>query len=203
MAARRTVADLRRPSGLLAVDLAGTADGPPAEPADGRVEVLVTHADGRRVRLCNNAAVAPDGTIWFSDSSSRFDLEHWKGDLIEHSGTGRLLRRSPDGAVTTVAEGLQFANGVALAPDGSAVYVAETGSYCLTKIALTGPSAGLARPLSPALPGFPDNISTGTDGRIWVAIASPRNALLDRLATRPHGCAKPYGRCRSGCNPSR
>jgi hypothetical protein len=31
------------------------------------------------------------------------------------------------------------------------------------------------------LPGFPDNISTGSDGLVWVAMASRRNPLLDRL----------------------
>ncbi len=63
------------------------------------------------LRVCNNAAVAADGTVYFTDSSQRFDLEHWTADIIEHSGTGRLLRRDPDGAVE-VLEGLQFANGV-------------------------------------------------------------------------------------------
>jgi sugar lactone lactonase YvrE len=171
--------------GLLAVDLDGTEAGPPATVADGRVQVLATEVDGRPIRLCNNAAVARDGTIWFTDSSARFDLDHWKGDIIEHSGTGRLIRRDPDGTATTVATGLQFGNGVALAPDGQAVYFAETGDYSLNKLNLTGPGAGLTQKLTPALPGFPDNISTGTDGRIWVAIASPRNSLLDRLAPLP------------------
>jgi hypothetical protein len=31
------------------------------------------------------------------------------------------------------------------------------------------------------LPGFPDNVSTGSDGLFWVAIGSPRDASLDRL----------------------
>jgi hypothetical protein len=35
------------------------------------------------------------------------------------------------------------------------------------------------------LPGFPDNISRGTDGLVWIAMGSPRNAMLDMLAPRP------------------
>ncbi len=35
------------------------------------------------------------------------------------------------------------------------------------------------------LPGFPDNVSLGSDGLLWVAIAAPRNALLDRLLPLP------------------
>ena len=170
---RLLVCDAQR--GLLAVDLA----------APRGIEVWCDTAAGRRLLFCNNAGVEPDGTVWFTDSSSRFGIENWKADIIEHSGTGRLLRRDPDGTVEVVLEGLQFANGVAVAPDRSAVFVAETGSYALGRFALAGPDSGRFVPVGSALPGFPDNISTGSDGLIWVTIASPRNAALEQLAGRP------------------
>lgn len=151
------------------------------------VEPLVVEAAGRPLRFCNNAAVAPDGSIWFSESSARFGLEHWKADILEHGGTGRLLRRDPDGAVHVVAEGMHFPNGVAIVPaaadGGPRLYVAETGSYLLS----SGPCSATA-PLTPFvdnLPGFPDNLAVGSDGLVWVALASPRNAIVDRLAPRP------------------
>jgi len=169
---RLLVCDATR--GLLAVELNGA----------GGLEVLADTVDGKRIRLCNNAAVAADGTIWFTDSSARFDLEHWKADLLEHSGTGRLLRRDPNGETTTVLTGLHFANGVALSPDEGQLYLAQTGNYSLTRVNLTGSTQGSVV-IDPALPGFPDNLSTGSDGLIWVAVASPRNALVDRLATLP------------------
>jgi sugar lactone lactonase YvrE len=157
------------------------------DPATGKVSELVGSSeliDGRPLRVCNNSAIARDGTIWFSDSSARFALEHWKGDLLEHSGTGRLLRRDPDGRVEVMLTGLQFANGVALAADESFVAVAETGAYRLTRLWLSGPDAGRSDVLVDNLPGFPDNIARGTDGLIWIAIGSPRNATLDLLAPR-------------------
>jgi sugar lactone lactonase YvrE len=146
----------------------------------GAVETLLPR--GPELRVCNNAAAAADGTIYFTDSTSRFDLDYWMADLLEHSGTGRLLRRDPSGVVTTLLTGLHFANGVALAPDESSVVVAQTGSYRLDKVHLTGPHSGTSVALDDNLPGFPDNISTGTDGLIWVAIASPRDRLLDQLS---------------------
>lgn len=149
----------------------------------GQIEVLVPK--GPELRVCNNAAVAGDGTIYFTDSSARFELEFWKADLLEHSGTGRLLRRDPDGNVDTLLDGLQFANGVALAPDESAVVVAQTGAYRLDKVVLTGQREGSHSVLVDGLPGFPDNISTGTDGLIWIAFASSRIRLAD-LANRLH-----------------
>src|SRR6266540_3759352 len=68
-----------------------------ADRASGDIETLIPR--GRELRVCDNAAVTKDGTIYFTDSTSRFDLEHYVADLIEHSGTGRLLRRDPDGSV--------------------------------------------------------------------------------------------------------
>jgi sugar lactone lactonase YvrE len=150
-------------------------------PRQGQVDVLVDEVAGQPLRFCNNAAVATDGTVYFSDSSQRFGLEHWVADILEHSGTGRLLRRDPTGNVEVLLTGLQFANGVALAPDESFVVVAESGAHRLTRLWLTGPRAGTTDVLADNLPGFPDNVSTGTDGLIWVALASPRNAILDRL----------------------
>lgn len=169
---RLVVCDARR--GLLRVN-PDTAD----------VEVLCDQVGGKRMVFCNNAAVASDGTILFTDSSTRFGIDHWQADLIEHSGTGRLLRRVPDGGVSVVLDGLQFANGVALAPDESFVAVAETGAYKLQRLWLSGARAGSVDVLIDNLPGFPDNISTGSDGLIWITIGSGRNAILDRLHSLP------------------
>src|SRR5262245_8165879 len=144
----------------------------------GDAEVLVPR--GPDLRVCNNAAVAKDGTVYFTDSSARFDLEYWKADLLEHSGTGRLLRRSPDGDVEVLLSGLFFANGVALAPDESYVVVASTGAYRLDKIELP---SGKHVVLADNLPGIPDNIATGSAGLVWIALASPRLPVLD-LALR-------------------
>jgi sugar lactone lactonase YvrE len=146
----------------------------------GEIEVLVPR--GPDLRVCNNAAVTEDGTVYFTDSTSRFELEYWKADLLEHSGTGRLLRRSPDGTVDVLLSGLHFANGVALAPDESFVVVASTGSYRLDKIELP---SGEHTTLTDNLPGIPDNISIGSDGLVWIAFPSARLPVLD-LALRLH-----------------
>jgi sugar lactone lactonase YvrE len=164
------VCDARR--GLLRVDLRTES-----------VEVLVDRVDGVPLRFCNNAAVAADGTIYFTDSSE-FGIEHWEADLLAHSRTGRLLRRGPSGEVDVLLHGLAFANGVALAEDESFVAVAETGAYAVQRLWLSGARVGTCEPLVENLPGFPDNIATGTDGLVWVAIASPRDPVLDFLLPR-------------------
>jgi hypothetical protein len=61
---------------------------------------------------------------------------------------------------------------------------AETQGRRLSKYWLSGPQAGTVTPLAVHLPGYPDNISTGADGRIWVAMVSPPNAAAEWLAPR-------------------
>jgi sugar lactone lactonase YvrE len=162
------VCDAKR--GLLRVD-----------PRSGAIDELLTHVAGAALCFCNNAAIARDGSIYFSDSSRRFGIDHWRAEILEHSGTGRLLRLSSSGQVETLLDGLQFSNGVALARDEAFVAVVETGAYCVRRYWLKGPRAGSSELLIDALAGFPDNCSTGSDGLIWITQASPRDPLLDSL----------------------
>lgn len=148
------------------------------------LEPLVTRVAGRPLGLTNNAAVAADGTIYFSESTTRHSIRWHMADIFEHSGAGSLWRRDPDGSVDLVLDGLSFANGVTLTPDGQAVLVAELASYEIHRVWLTGERQGVADTFAANLPGFPDNLSTGPGGTIWCALPSPRNALLDAMAPR-------------------
>jgi strictosidine synthase len=147
-------------------------------------EVLVDEYEGERFAFTNNAAIASDGTIYFTVSSRRFDLANYKLDLMEHSGTGRLFARRPSGETEQLLDGLHFANGVALAADESFVVFAETGLYRMSKLWLTGPQAGTTEVMIDNLPGFPDNV-THHDGIFWVGIPSPRDKVVDLLAGSP------------------
>lgn len=169
---RLLVCDARK--GLLRVD-----------PATGSVEPVADSVAGTAMAFCNNAAVAADGTIWFSDSSKHFGIDQWKDDFVQDTRTGRLLRLDPDGTITVVHEGLRFANGVALSADESFVAVAETAGRNVVRRWLTGDRAGTRDNLCEDLPGYPDNIARGSDGLIWVTIASPRDPLVERLQRGP------------------
>ncbi len=151
---------------------------------DGSLATLVDSFEGEKFLLTNNASIAGEGTIYFSVSSTRFDLAHYKLDLIEHSGTGRLFSLSPDGDLRKLLDGLYFANGVALSSDESFVAVNETGAYRTTRLWLNGDQAGERDVLIDNLPGFPDNLSH-EDGIFWIPLASPRDALVDMLARHP------------------
>ncbi len=169
---RLLVCDARK--GLLKVD-----------PATGAIESTVAEVAGRAMMFCNNAAVQNDGTVWFSDSSKLYSLEKWKNDLVENTRTGRLLKFTEDGTLSVALDGLAFANGVALAQDESYVAVAETGARTVVRLWLSGPSAGTRDFLVADLPGYPDNIARGSDGLIWVTIASPTDPVVERLQNAP------------------
>jgi len=149
---------------------------------DGTVTVLSDHAAGRAITLCDNAAVARDGTVYFTDSSDVYPLPLWKRDLMEYRPNGRLLAYDPGrGRTEVVADGLYFPNGVALTPDGSALVVAETTTHRLLRVPLGGGS-----PVEIAdLPAYPDNVSAVGDGTYWVALPSPRVAIFERLLPYP------------------
>ncbi len=154
-------------------------------PDDGVVTVLVDAAGPQRLTFTNNCDIAADGSVFFTDTSDKFPIEYFKGDLIEGRPRGRLLKWTPDGSVDVVAEGFRFANGVGLAADDSFVLVNETAGYRVSKVWLTGPRAGRTDVIVDNMPGLPDNMSTGNDGIFWIAVPSERNALLDRTLPKP------------------
>ncbi|MGH4033041.1 SMP-30/gluconolactonase/LRE family protein [Actinomycetota bacterium Odt1-20B] len=160
--------------GLLAVDLATRT-----------VRVLLTAAQGVPLGLCSNVVEARDGTVYVTDASARHGLPDWKRDLLEHVGTGRLIRLGTDGSAEVLLDGVQFANGVVLTADESYAVVAETGAYRLVRVRLDGERAGEHDVLADALPGFPDNLTVADDGLIWVALAGPRDPLVALLHRGP------------------
>lgn len=173
-AGRLLVADAFR--GLLAI----------ATTPDRSVDTLATGADGRPFRFTNDLDVAPDGRIFFTDASDTFDQAHYRHDLVESRPHGRLLVYDPaSGTTTMLLDSLHFANGVAVSPEGDFVLVNETARYRVLRYHLTGPTTGTADVLIDNLPGFPDGISSNGQGTYWLALASPRNKLLDALAPYP------------------
>lgn len=160
---------------------------------NAEVSVLATEADGVPIRYANNVDVAADGKIYFSDASTRFGAREIGNtlpasmlELMEHGGSGRLLVYDPaTGKATTLLKELHFANGVAVSADQSSVLVNETGMYRVLHYWLAGPKVGQVEPFIEQLPGFPDNLTRGQDGRYWLAMIAPRSPLLDDLADKP------------------
>ena len=166
---------------------------------EGKITVLADQVGGAPIRYADAAVVAADGAIYFSDASTRFAPAAWGGtfkasilDIIEQSCTGRILAYDPATKKTRiVAKGLSFANGVALSRDEQFLFVNETGKYRVWKIAVSADNldlrqkSPLATVLLDNLPGYPDNLMRGLDGKIWLGYAKPRNPTVDKLADKP------------------
>lgn len=153
----------------------------------GAVETLATAHGGVPFGLADDVDVGPDGTVYFTDASSRFGLGQTREDVLEHAGRGRLLAYHPATRETELLlSGLDFANGVAVAGDGSFVLVNETGAYRIRRYWLSGPRRGTAEPFAENLPGLPDNVTWSAARKVfWVALFSPRVPALDVLAPYP------------------
>ncbi|MGI9666573.1 MAG: SMP-30/gluconolactonase/LRE family protein [Acidimicrobiia bacterium] len=149
----------------------------------GHVSVLADAIDGEPFMLTNNASVASDGAVYFTDSSTRWNLDNYVADMLEGQTTGRVLRFK-DGAVEVVLDGLQFANGIALDAEEASIFVAETSRYRISRHWLKGPNEGTTEIFVDNLPGFPDNLSVDGD-TLWIACASPRQGLVDFISPRP------------------
>jgi sugar lactone lactonase YvrE len=158
---------------------------------DGKVTVLADRVDGDPIRFADAVAVARNGKIFFSDASTRFGARDSGGiieasmlEIIESGASGRVLEYDPATKKTRiVARGFTFANGVALSQDEQSLFVADTGRYRIWKVALQGNTP--AAVLLDNLPGYPDNLMRGQDGRIWAGLVKPRNADADKLAGEP------------------
>ena len=73
---------------------------------------------------------------------------------------------------------LVFANGLALAPDGSALYVCETFARRVIRIAIEPDGrAGAATPFAVDLPGLPDGIAFDERGRLFCGCYEPSRIL--------------------------
>ncbi len=94
---------------------------------------------------------------------------------------GNLIRISPAGAVSVAAEGLAFANGSVITPDGKVLIVGETRGNRLSAwdIASDG-SLSNRRIWADLGKNFPDGICLDAEGAIWVA--DPRNNETIRFA---------------------
>ncbi|MBX3575055.1 MAG: SMP-30/gluconolactonase/LRE family protein, partial [Mesorhizobium sp.] len=145
-----------------------------------------TVRDDSIIRLADDLDIAPDGKIYFSDGSTRYDVHNWLFDGLEARPNGRILCHDPEtGETRTVHRGVHFANGVCLAHDGRSILFAESYGCAIRRLWIDGPKAGKVEDVIPDLPGHPDNVNRASDGTYWLALVGMRSAVWDLALTMP------------------
>ncbi|SDK22395.1 SMP-30/gluconolactonase/LRE family protein [Streptomyces indicus] len=179
-------AALPRTSGGLVVNL---RDGVACYEADGSFAWLARDAvPGRRG---NDAAVAPDGSLWAG--TMRYD---------EAPGGGTLTRIAPDGTTTELFGSVAVSNGIGWSPDAAFVYYVDSPTRRIDVCGFDGRLPYDRRPFVEIEPeaGYPDGLTVDADGCVWVALWDggqvrryTPDGRLDRVlrlpVRRPTACA--------------
>ncbi|MQM02942.1 hypothetical protein Taro_035705 [Colocasia esculenta] len=149
-------------------------------------KVVATEAQGVPFRFTNAVDIDQEtGTVYFTDSSTRFQRREFILATITGDKTGRLMRYDPaTGELQVLLGGLSFPNGVALSRDGTFLLVVETIPCRVLRYWLRTPRAGTVEVFSD-LPGFPDNIKRSPRGDFWVALHSKRSKFLQWVLPLP------------------
>ena len=150
--------------------------------------------DDAVLRDPNDLDIAPDGKVYFTDSTKRYDAYDWALDSIENRATGRLLVYDPkDGSTRTLLDGYRYTNGVCMAHDNKSLFFCESWACRIHRYWLEGPKAGTAECVIRDMPGYPDNVNRASDGTYWMAWLGMRTPSFD-LSLRHPGMRKRMAR---------
>lgn len=148
------------------------------EGADGP-EIVVDRWSGGRFNSPNDLAVASDGAIWFTDPPYGIQPSGREG----HPGTSEydacfVFRWDPlTGEAVPVVTDMVHPNGIGFSPDGSRVYVSDTGPHSggadpqqirvfdVDGATIVGDGRTFARPPVGASDGF----AIDREGRVWTS----------------------------------
>lgn len=160
-------------------------------------EMIVDRWSGGRFNSPNDLAVASDGAIWFTDPPYGIDASGREG----HPGTSEydacyVFRWDPvTGEAVPVVTSMVHPNGIAFSPDGTRLYVADTGFYAdrpeaqqilvfkVDGATVVGPGTEFAKPTVGASDGF----AVDREGRLWssagdgIYVYAPDGELLHHV----------------------
>ncbi|KAM9313020.1 adipocyte plasma membrane-associated protein-like [Gastrophryne carolinensis] len=163
-------------------------------PETGDKQLLLSNqegVDGKPFRFLNGLELSRNGTIFFTDSSSKWGRRHHRYEVLETNHCGRLVRYDPvRKEAKTLLEDLYMANGLALSPEEDYILIAETSVARILRYWLSGIKAGVKEVFVDNMPGYPDNIRLSTKGTYRVGMSTTRfpgffPPFLDAIAPYP------------------
>jgi ribose transport system permease protein len=161
-------------------------DGAVTKLTDETNRSLFSVVDDSRLRLVDGLAIAPDGRVFFTEASKRYDQDDWGADALESLGNGRLICFDPgSGRTQTLLSGLVFPSGVAIASGGQSLLFSESWSCTVSRYWFDGAKKGRVETVLADLPGYPAHITAAPEGSYWVALMGMRTPTLDLALTMP------------------
>jgi sugar lactone lactonase YvrE len=159
--------------------LACTAQGLAAvEPATGR-KALLAEVQGEPLRCLTAIAVAPDGSIFAGDGSTRHRASEWCVDLMEGNSLGRII--SCDASLAgarALQRGLSYPGGLAVS-EGQ-LWFTESFGHRLSRAELSAPgSIGKPQIVIRNMPGYPSRLGRSSDGGFWLSLFGVRTHLVE------------------------
>ncbi|KAG5679181.1 hypothetical protein PVAND_008770 [Polypedilum vanderplanki] len=150
-------------------------------------DTIIGKDNPRTCKLFNSVAVAKNGDIYFTHSSSEYEI-----DKVMQTGScnpsGRLIKFSRDSKkLDVLVDKLWFANGLVISPNEDFIIFAESHRQKLSKHWIAGEKKGQTENFL-NLPGAPDNLSSNKNGFLIAmpVIADENHPLLTYLlAPRP------------------
>ncbi|TYS55860.1 SMP-30/gluconolactonase/LRE family protein [Sutcliffiella horikoshii] len=170
------------------------------ENGEGDINLLTDKVENTPLNFIDAVVVSNNGIIYFTDASQSTKAKEigdvgraGEIDILENRSTGRVLEYNPATKKTRVLiKGISFANGIALSTDEKYLFINETGKYRVWKLNLekdqmlsTKEESQFAEVIIENLPGLPDNMMAGKDGRLWIGLIMPRNNFLEFSADKP------------------
>ncbi|MFE4047948.1 SMP-30/gluconolactonase/LRE family protein [Streptomyces sp. YIM B13518] len=121
------------------------------------------HREAVPGRRANDAAVAPDGSLWAG--TMRYD---------EAPGGGTLSRVTGDGTADVLLDDVAVSNGVGWSPDGRLMYYIDSPTRRIDVFDVGEADGRITNRRSLAAiedgAGFPDGLCVDADGCVWVAL---------------------------------
>ena len=149
--------------------------------SDGNIATIADRWDGKRFNKPNDVICRSDGTVFFTDPHLRFP------EALREIPFAGIYRIDPAGNVQLATDECEYANGLALSPDESTLYVAisraeaadfdreERGEFCPNRrirafdVAADGTLSGnrILIEMGSDAPGVPDGMKVDRAGRVW------------------------------------
>lgn len=125
---------------------------------NGKYSVFADTCEGRKVREANFPVFDLHGYLYATDSGE------WKGNI------GRLMRFAPDGQGLDIATGFGYANGLALSLDESQIFMVESDTDSIYRIALLdrGTRSGTIEVYAKGIGHLPDGLCLDAEGNLLV-----------------------------------